>query len=375
MPGNRKQIKAFFNKYWPVFAGFFIIQILFDQVRTSSFYITGTRGYINWPSSILNSVADYTLWALLLGLLYRTYIYISPIFGKKSWLMLIGVAFIAGFAQAFVQQFLSLTIMDLFGRFDKPYTEVLSDSLILFLPSVFQGVLVVFLLFTLIAALDYYDRFRDQQLHAAQLESELSKSRLEVLQAQLNPHFLFNALNTVSMMVRNQKGVKAISMISSLSDLLRTSLQMNASQFISLKEELKVVGQYLKIEQQRFNDRLRVEFTIPKETESCGVPNMILQPILENAFKYGVSENLEEAVIKIESRIVVDRLVIKVMNNGSPLPDNWVMEEGMGVGLTNVLKRLSHLFDQYQFDLFNQKEIEMVVAKIEIPVNRMRNNG
>ncbi len=375
MAENIRQSRIFFKKYWTVFAGFFIVQILFDQIRTSSFYITGTTGYINWPSSILNSIADYTLWALVLVFLYRAYLRISPISGRKSWLQLIVVACIAGLTQALIQQFISLTFFDLLGRFDKPYLEVISESMIFFLPSAFRGILVVFMLFTLIAALDFYDRFRDEQLVAAELRSELSKSQLEILQAQLNPHFLFNALNTISMMVRNKKERKAISMISSLGDLLRTSLQMEATQMITLKEELNVVTQYLEIERERFNDRLQINVKIDREVELCGVPNMILQPILENAFKYGVSENLDNALIDIRAKSVEEMLRIEVRNNGNLLSENWEMNSNKGIGLNNVEKRLSHLFSDYSFDLSNDEKEGLVVATIDIPKIQLEQNA
>lgn len=366
---RKDQTKAFFKKYWKVFAVFLLLQILFEMARSWSFVITGKSDGVHWDIRITDSVLNYGLWGLALIFLYRAYMSIRPVSGTKAWLKALALVVIAGLVQSFVQHYLYLTVYEVLFGFEenRPYWLLLSEQMKFFFPSSFFAIGQCFFFVSMIAALDYYEQHRDEKVRSLDLQSQLSKSKLEALQAQLNPHFLFNALNTISMMVRGKKDDKAVAMISSLSDLLRTSLQMEANEMISLEDELKVITKYLEIEQERFSDRLTVNIELPENLKHCRVPNMILQPILENAFKYGVTENLDAAVIRICAAEEAGRLTIKVSNNGNPLPDDWEMSADKGIGLSNVEKRLSYIFEDYTFELSNDEANEEVLAMITIP--------
>lgn len=366
---RRDQTKEFFGKYWKVFAAFLVLQIVFDLMRSWSYFITGKNDGIHWDIRVTDSVLNYGLWGIALIFLYRAYISIRPVSGTKAWLKALLLVVVAGFVQSFVQHFCYLTVYEFLFGFEenRPYLLLLSEQMKFFFPSTFLAMGEGFFFVSMIAALDYYEQHRDEKVRSLDLQSQLSKSKLEALQAQLNPHFLFNALNTIAMMVRSKKDEKAVSMISSLSDLLRTSLQMEASEMISLEAELKVIDKYLEIEQGRFSDRLTIQREIPDGVKKCRVPNMILQPILENAFKYGVTENLDAAIIRISASIQGDKLTLEVANNGNQLPQDWDMQINKGIGLSNVQKRLAHMFDEYTFRLVNDEEHNQVVATITIP--------
>lgn len=359
--------RAFFKKYWLVFAGFFIIQTLFNQVSTWSLYVTGKVPVVHWGVSIISAVTNYAVWALMVVPLYKLYLLVKPVRGVKAWVKLVAIMLLVASVQGISSQFFYLSSYELFFDFGAPFGEVISDNLKFFLPKMFSGILVVFFLLSMLAALDYYEQYKEEKVRALVLETELSKSKLELLRAQLNPHFLFNALNTISMMIRGQKNSKAIEMISSLSTLLRTSLSMEATQLITLKEEMIVVKQYMEIEEERFKDRLSIIIGVAEEVKTCLVPNMVLQPLVENAFKYGITDNLDEALIYIEAKTVADKLQIKVENSGSSLPQGWNKESDMGIGLNNVDKRLSLLFENYSFNLMNTNGMTGVIAIIEIP--------
>ncbi len=366
---RQDQARQFFKKYWLVFAAFLILQVLFEMARSWSFFITGKNDNVQWDIRITDSVINYALWGLALIFLYKAYIRIRPVSGARAWLKALLLVVVAGLVQSFVQHFLYLTIYELLFGFEEklPYTQMLSEQMKFFFPFSFLAMGQGFFFVSMIAALDYYEQHRDEKLRSFDLQSQLSKSKLDALQAQLNPHFLFNALNTISMMVRAKKEEKATAMISSLSDLLRTSLQMEATEMISLEEELKVITKYLEIEKERFSDRLTVALNIPDELKSCGVPSLILQPIIENAFKYGVTENLNAASIKVSAHTDGNRLIISVSNNGNQLPAGWQMDKNKGIGLSNVQKRLSYMFDSYSFTLSNSTDMDEVVAVITIP--------
>jgi len=359
--------RPFFKKYWPVFAGFLILQFLLDQARSWISLVTGKATEIQWDRSLFLSGIDQLVWAVFLILLYKGYRKIQPLSNRRAWFKLIGLVILVATAQAFVTQFTYLVAYKFFMGNEQTYYEVLSGSLKFFLFGVFIGMFMASFLVSLIIALDYYEKYRGENIKSTSLALELSKSKLEAIQAQLNPHFLFNALNTISMMVRSKSSTKAVAMISSLSDLLRMSLNMKTVQIIPLKEELLLVSKYLAIEQERFSDRLTIEIKIDPMTESLGVPNLILQPILENAFKYGVSENLDSAYIRIESTIVEDNLVLEISNNGGQIIEGWSLESNKGIGLKNVENRLRNLFDEYEFSLRNSEDQELVIARISIP--------
>ena len=128
----------------------------------------------------------------------------------------------------------------------------------------------------------------------------------------MQPHFLFNALNTISMMVCREKPTEAIEMVANLSELLRSNLQRKQQQWITLKEELKLVGQYLTIEEARYPNRLHITQRIAPDTLPLRVPNLILQPVVENAFKHGIAQSLSPARLDISTHLEKQRLIIEV---------------------------------------------------------------
>lgn len=232
---------SFFKKYWPVFAGFLLLQFLLDQARSWAFLVTGKATEIEWSRSLLISVTDQLVWAVLLIFLYIGYRKIQPLSNGGAWGKLIGLVMLVSTVHAFVAQFMFLIALKFFMGGEKTYYEMLSSSMKFFLLGVFIGMLMASFLVSLIIALDYYEKYRDENIKSTNLALELSESKLEAIQSQINPHFLFNALNTISMMVRSKSSSKAVSMISSLSDLLRMSLNMKTVQIIPLKEELLLV--------------------------------------------------------------------------------------------------------------------------------------
>ena len=200
---------------------------------------------------------------------------------------------------------------------------------------------------------EYYRKFRERELRASRLETRLAQSQLEVLKMQLQPHFLFNTLHAISALI--QKDTEAADkMISRLSDLLRFSLDNSGLQEVTLKEELELLKIYLDIEKTRFEDRLGVKYDIAEETLSAVVPNLILQPLVENAVRHGISPNVKGGMIKISSRRENDSLVVKVYDNGVGLKTNELVELKKGFGLANTIERLNQLYgDAGNFDLQN----------------------
>jgi ligand-binding sensor domain-containing protein len=199
----------------------------------------------------------------------------------------------------------------------------------------------------------WYRRDRDRQLVSAQLESKLTQARLQVLEMQLQPHFLFNTLNGISVLVREDPP-RATAMITRLSDFLRSSLERSGVQEISLREELLFVDRYLQIELLRFADRLAVQHDIEESLLDALVPTMILQPLVENAIRHGVSKKRGPVTIRIAASRENGSLTIGVEDNGAGLTPaaEGVLKEG--VGLSNTRARLQQLYGQaYRLDLTN----------------------
>jgi len=192
-------------------------------------------------------------------------------------------------------------------------------------------------------ALRYYSEARDRELRESQLETHLVEAQLQALQRQLQPHFLFNTLNTISALMHRDVDA-ADNMIAKLSDLLRISLHNVGVQEVPLKQELDFLSKYLEIEQSRFRDRLTVVFDVQPETLDALVPNLVLQPLVENSIKHGIAPRPTPGQIEIRSRRTGSLLELEVKDNGLGLSAARLTDFNRGVGLANTRSRLQHLY-------------------------------
>jgi len=216
------------------------------------------------------------------------------------------------------------------------------------------------------SAFNYYQKYRERQLRASQLEARLAQSRLQVLKMQLHPHFLFNTLNAISELLHRDADA-AEHMITDLSDLLRMSFENLEVQEIPLKQELEFLRKYLEIEQMRFQDRLKVEMSIAPDTLDASVPNMILQPLVENAIKHGISPKADGGRIDIAAARSNGHLVLTVSDDGVGVPQDALGSLRDGVGLSNTRRRLRHLYgESHRFELAVPDEHGLKVD-LEIP--------
>jgi signal transduction histidine kinase len=180
------------------------------------------------------------------------------------------------------------------------------------------------------------------KIHSAQLAGQLTSSQLSALKMQMHPHFLFNTLSAIVVLVRQQKGREAETMLSRLSDLLRHSLDNVEAQEVPLWRELDFLRLYLSIEQVRFEDRLRVRIEAGPEVADALVPHMALQPIVENAIRHGLGQSEEPVLIHVSAFRVNGHLTLTVTDDGPGCPTP-VFEE-KGIGLTNTRNRLKRLY-------------------------------
>ncbi len=216
-------------------------------------------------------------------------------------------------------------------------------------PRILLGVVVYKIIVTTNYALDYYEKFRAEQQRAALLEAHLAQAQLQALKMQLQPHFLFNTLNSISSLVLDDQRA-AVRMISRLGDFLRLTVENNGMQQVSLERELDFLKCYLEIQQVRFHDRLRVTLDVEPAALTAQVPNLILQPLVENAIKYGIAPRADAGHIGIRATLAHDTLQVEVRNDGPPMTNEASTRKG--VGLANTRERLRQLYqERFRLDL------------------------
>ncbi|HSE37611.1 MAG TPA: histidine kinase, partial [Blastocatellia bacterium] len=230
------------------------------------------------------------------------------------------------------------------------------------------GVMLYWLILLISYSFNYQRRYREGEVRATRLEAQLAQAQLQALKMQLHPHFLFNTLHSISALVH--KNVDAADkMIARLGDFLRLTLENSGAQEVSLQEELEFLKCYLEIERIRFQDRLTVQMDIEPQALGATLPNLILQPIVENAIRHGISTRTCPGRIEIEARRLNGTLQVQVTDNGPGLPSdsNTGSIVKAGVGLANTQARLKQLYgDQHRLDLSNAAGGGLTVI-LEIP--------
>ncbi len=223
--------------------------------------------------------------------------------------------------------------------------SVLAD--VHFLPNAFrQGLLwswlVYWAIFGVRETFRYYDHYVASELRLERMERSLSQARLNALRMQLDPHFLFNALNTISSQVERDPRL-ARSMLEHLGDLLRLSLEARDRQETPLVEELAFVDHYLAIQKIRFGANLRIETRVQPEVKYALVPCLIVQPLVENAIRHGVSSRASGGVVSVSAERTNDCMEIRVIDDGIGLPPGWSLESSAGLGLSITRERIAGL--------------------------------
>jgi two-component sensor histidine kinase len=191
--------------------------------------------------------------------------------------------------------------------------------------------------------LDARERLSRHQADTARLNEQLSKAQLNALRRQIEPHFLFNALNAIAGLVRERKNDAAVSMIAGLSDFLRRTIEDSNRHEVPLREEMEFVEKYLEIQKVRFADRLRLDVDVPQDLLLAQVPALILQPIVENAVKHGIAKRVHGGELRIRAARTNGTLKLSVYNDGPSLPADCGKCDA-GVGLANVRTRLHSLY-------------------------------
>jgi two-component system, LytTR family, sensor kinase len=218
-------------------------------------------------------------------------------------------------------------------------------------------------------ALRYYWLLEEREKQQSELRIQLARYELQMLKLQLHPHFLFNTLNGISALMMRDVPV-AQHMLVCLADLFRMALEHSSKKFILLRDELKFVQSYLELQGMRFDGRLKVDIDIEPETLNLLVPNMILQPVVENAVRHGIEPRRDRGTIVIRSNTVGGNLRIEVENDG-PLIEETIDTRGTGVGIRNLRSRLTQLYGESQTFEVGNRNPNGVRVTLEIPASRV----
>lgn len=337
--------------------------------------ISTTQAHFLWPpadrpSSLLRALAwqfPPWLWLAAAAPLIARVARRWPI-GRDTWVRSLGPHLLANLVIAVGYAAVVVVAGNAVGEsyyveswFYPAFFKVLAKSLQL---ELFTYWLVV----ALVHAYDFHRKAREGALVAARLETALAQAQLEALKMQLHPHFLFNTLHAIGVLVRKHDIQGALRMLSGVGDLLRLALENTGRQLVPLKQELDFLGRYLAIEQVRFQDRLDVRMEISPETLDARVPNLLLQPLVENAIRHGLAPRAAGGRIEVRAEQRHGVLALAVRDDGVGLARDFDPERCAGVGLRNVRARLSQLYPHaHHFDVA-AAEGGGVIVSLEIPL-------
>ncbi len=300
-------------------------------------------GRVNWVLVGAIELVYWNVWAaytpLVIGVAKR-FPLTGPRFGHHIAIHTITSLLMAPLTSV-TEYFLSSGLLRLlFRNTDPGALRLLPTFTVSVLSMSFTGVLTYWLVVGLYQSIHFYQAAMERQTIAAQLETQLSHAELENLKSQLHPHFLFNSLHTIGVLM--QEDVDAAGhLLVSLGDLLRMALERRENE-ITLQSELEFVGKYLEIEQTRFHDRLKVHMDVPPDLLGVYVPSLALQPLVENAIKHGISVDSAAGRLEIAAQRYNGRVRLCVRDDGpGPAPGSRLR---FGVGLTNVQSRLKQLY-------------------------------
>lgn len=350
-----------------IFTGWTLIGLFFSTQIYLMFNV-GEGRQLSWLRAIVSTVPDWYEWALLSML-------IAPItrrirLDRSNWQRAFIIHFGLSLVFAGTHVLLAHTVTHLFGWGWGEKGAWLDKLKINFFWYFYWDVVTYWAIVCFCYAVNYYRSFEERKVALLDLEAQLAQAQLQALKMQLHPHFLFNTLNSISVLM-NKDVPLAKKMIARLGEFLRLTLRNSGAQEVLLQEELDFLKCYLDIEKVRFQDRLTVNMEIDPSTVDLSVPNLILQPIIENAIRHGIGRRAEPGHIDIRATRENGTLQLQVQDDGPGITQNALQR---GVGLSNTQARLERLYGpSHRFDISNAPQGGLIVT-LEIPVHRSGEN-
>ncbi len=330
---------------WLKWVGLFLAATFLGVLFASQAYLSYLyRGYeANFAASLRFVLPSWYVWALLVPVI----VWLGRRFpiARVHWLKNCAAHLAAGVAVSLSQMAVLAGVTG--------WIELLPHRAFT-LVQINSNLVTYFAILGLSHAFDYYRKFREKEVRTSQLETRLVQAELQVLKMQLQPHFLFNTLHAISALMH--KDVEAADrMMARLSDLLRLTLDNTGVHEVTLKKELEFLEGYLEIEQTRFQDRLTVTTNIGPETLDACVPNLILQPLVENAIRHGIEPFRKRGQIEISARRDNGSLHVEIHDSGPGIKNSANSDMKEGIGLANTRARLTQLYaENFSLDLCSQ---------------------
>lgn len=317
---------------------------------------------IRWSQAVSYALADWYVWAVVsIPILWLARRY-PPERGTVSQVAAIHLG--GALACSLIYVLLRAAVGQIHGwLIDEPatYGEIFRPLLVRTFPF---NLLVYGVILSVSHALDYYRKYHERTVHTLELENHLTEARLQSLLRQLKPHFLFNTLNGIASLMHSDVDA-ADRMLVRLSELLRLTMAQSGKPLTSLRTEIGFLERYLEIERIRFRDRLTVEIDVPAEAMESQVPNLILQPLVENAIRHGIEPHPRPGHLALSAKIQGQRLAVILLDTGNGIPPDGFKREG--IGLSNTRERLRELYgDDHRFEMTNRPEGGLQVL-LEIP--------
>jgi two-component system LytT family sensor kinase len=349
-------VKTALAKFGYIIAGWTLLALI--QASCFAFRRAAIGSPVLFFHTLHLALFDYWIWAALtpiIFLLARQF----P-FTRQSWPTATAIHFVCflllTLAHECVAQLLDLPVY-------APATFHGSVLWLRFSSSLHEGLWMYWPVVVVWGLLDYYQRYREQDLRAAQLKTQLSRAELQALRNQLHPHFLFNTLNSVASLMHDDVHA-ADDMLGDLSHLLRAYLSGNDEQEVRLRYELQLLDTYVRIQKRRFEDRLSLSLDVPADLLDVAVPSLLLQPLVENSILHGIAPRSSPGYVRVTVRRDGSALCLEITDNGMGLRKNF----SEGIGLSNTRSRLRQLYqDRQSFEVTNG-ENGGVAVRISVPL-------
>jgi len=350
---------------WTIIGIFF-----FSQALSQKFF---SRDPTPWWHYLISWLVGVYLWALLMpGILWLGRRF--PI-DRRNWVRRVALHLLLGVVVSLVQLILESAILSHLGVFPGLMSTFVTTFAFLLVIGFHTGIMTYGEVLGVQYGIGYYQNYQERkqealrlELRASELQSKLVQAQLGVLKMQLHPHFLFNTLNAIMVLVRQQKSKEAEQTLAHLSDLLRCVLEDVEAQEVPLRRELEYLQLYLSIEQVRFQDRLQVEISADPTILDAALPQMVLQPTVENAIRHGVGKRAAAGRIKISAMRSNEMLELRVQDDGPGFSSEGpVGKHPTGIGLTNTRARLQQLYGKEASLTTGNCEPRGAVVTITIP--------
>lgn len=337
-------------------------------IAASLYYLSYGDNYEgNWWTFFWRQLPIWTFWSIVSIPIF----YLVRFLKRKKYRLLqqVGIHFLtfcvlfAGFYVFFMSYNLWL------AEEEVSWKTIFQAAGLRFVLNYVLNLLVYLLVAVFVYAWLWYADLQKSELEKALIETQLQEAKLNMLTTQMQPHFLFNALNSIAGLMRKGDNARSIQAIADLGDLLRQSLQYQPQQFISLQAEIDFITQYLKMEALRFGDKLMIQLDIAADTKSLLVPALILQPLVENAIKHGIYKSQKAGKLQIIAQRIDGFLYLYIINDCPEQMNELDLQERKGMGITNTQERLATIYSPTQY-LFKSSILadNKVQIFIKIPV-------